>query len=252
VSEVGAKSRPRAVEVPPPKPAPDPAAVADFLRSLAHDLRSPLGVVTEALAALRGDFAEQMTDDHRLLGSLADRGLKRIGHIADQISLAAALEAGTFVLRRSQVDLVALLRAAIATAASIEPRREVTVTAELRSEPCPVLVDSERLARAVCEILINATRHARRSVRLGLEVAPGEARVVVEDDGQGIPAERHATLFQRFAPRPSRSGLGLGLSIAQEVVAAHGGRLTLEASTLPPGRAGTTGARLILVLPLPS
>jgi signal transduction histidine kinase len=115
-----------------------------------------------------------------------------------------------------------------------------------------MLVDTERLSRAVGELLINAIRHARRTVRLGVEIDAGEARVFVEDDGQGIPADRHATLFQRFAPRPSRAGLGLGLSIAHDVAAAHGGRLTLEASTLPPGRPGTTGARFVLRLPLPA
>ncbi len=232
-----------------PRPAPDAAAVAGLLESLAHDLRSPLGVVTEALGSLRSDFADQMTDDHRLLGALADRGLRRLRHLADQVALAASLESGAFELRRSSVDLADVVRAAAASAVAIEPRREVALATELSEEPSPLVADADRLSSAVGEVVINAVRHARHHVHLHLAVVPDGARITVEDDGQGVPVERRATLFQRFAPRPSRAGLGLGLSTAHDVIAAHGGRITLEASTLPPGRPGTTGARFVIWLP---
>ncbi len=126
----------------------------------------------------------------------------------------------------------------------------MTLACELPDGPCPFVADADRLSRAVSEIVINAIRHAHRRARLRLDLAPGEARVVVEDDGQGVPAEQRATLFRRFVPRASRSGLGLGLSIAHDVIVAHGGRLALEASTLPPGRPGTTGAAFVISLPM--
>jgi signal transduction histidine kinase len=233
-----------------PSPPPDPVALADFLGRLAHDLRSPLGVITEALASIRADLAAELTDEHRLLGALADRGLMRLGHLADTVSLASALGSGKFVLRRAPLDLVELLRGATAVAFAIEVRREVTLSSDLPDGPLPVQADADRLSRAVSEIVINAVRHAYRRARLRLALAGGEAQVVVEDDGQGVPDEQRATLFRRFAPRPSRGGLGLGLSIAHDVIVAHGGRLTLEASSLPPGRPGTTGAAFVISLPL--
>jgi signal transduction histidine kinase len=229
--------------------AVDPAGLADFLASLAHDLRSPLGVVAEAVAELRSDFAAALTDDHRVLLSLAERGLGRLGRLADTVSLAAALDSGSFELKRRPVDLVALIRDAVATAGAIEPRREVTLVCELPAEHCPAVADADRLARAVVEVVINAVRHARGRVRVRLELASGEARAAIEDDGQGVAASRRATLFVRFAPRASRSGLGLGLSIAHDVIVAHGGRIALEASTLPPGRPGAIGARFVISLP---
>src|ERR1700679_3963003 len=111
-----------------PHPPVDPTALADFLGRLAHDLRSPLGVVTEALSSIRTDLTAELTDEHRLLGALADRGLLRLGHLADTVSLASALGSGRFELRRAPLDLVELLRTAAAVAWAIGPRREVTLS----------------------------------------------------------------------------------------------------------------------------
>ena len=233
-----------------PTKGPDHAALAEFFGSLAHDLRSPLGVVSEALSELRTDFATSLTDEHRLLVNLADRGVRRLGRIADTVSILAALDSGSFEIRPRPLDLFELLRESVAAASAIEPRREVEVICEIPDGPCSITADSERLSRAVTEIMINAVRHARRKARLRVELTAGEARIVIEDDGQGVAVEWRANLFRRFVLRPSRSGLGMGLSIAHDVIAAHHGQLTLEASTLPPGRPGTTGASFVISLPL--
>lgn len=235
-----------------PRGGPDAAALSEFFGSLAHDLRSPLGVVSEALAELRSEFAAGLNDEHRLLLNLADRGIRRLARISDTMSVLAALDSGTFEARRRAIDLFDLLRESVAAASAIEPRREVTVSCELPEGPCPAFADPERLARAFIELVINAVRHARRNVRLTAEIGPGAARILVEDDGQGVAAVSRVNLFRRFTPRASRSGLGVGLSIAHDVVVAHGGQITLEESTLPPGRPGTIGARFVITLPLSS
>jgi signal transduction histidine kinase len=227
-----------------------PPAPPEFFTSLGHDLRSQIGVVTEVLSELGADLDVHLTDEHRLLLTLANRSLRRVRRIADMVSLASTLDSGSFQLRRCSVDLVAVLRGGAALAAALEPRREVELACDLPAGPCPAVVDADRLGCAVSELLINALRHARRRVRLGLELPPGEARVTIEDDGQGVPADRRASLFRRHAPRPTHSGLGMGLAITHDLIAAHQGRLWLEASTLPPGRPGTTGARFVASFPL--
>lgn len=233
-----------------PRAGIERAALVELFISLAHDLRSPIGVVSQALTELRFDFDAQLTDDHRRIAALADRSLLRLGRIAETVSLVAALESEGFELRCRPLDLVELLRAAAASSVAIEPRREVSLVCELPEAPCSLSIDGERLSRAVSEILINAIRHARAQVRVRLEVASGEARVAIEDDGQGVAVDRLAMLFRRFVVRHARSGLGVGLSIAHDLIVAHGGRLTLEASTLPPGRPGTLGARFVISLPV--
>lgn len=235
-----------------PRKGPDAVALSEFFGSLAHDLRSPLGVVSEALSELRSEFAAGLTDEHRMLLSLADRGVRRLARIADTMSVLAALDSGTFEVRRRAIDLFDLVRESVAAASAIEPRREVTVACELPEGPCPALADPERLSRALSELVINAVRHARRSARVTVGLGPSEARILIEDDGQGVAATSRVNLFRRFTPRASRSGLGVGLSIAHDVVVAHGGQIALEASTLPPGRPGTIGALFVITLPLSS
>lgn len=251
---------PSAAPEPPGEPPPvaaaidhpprDPGALANFLASLAHDLRSPLGIVAETIHELRTSFAGQLSDEHRLLTALADRGLLRLGRIADAVSLTATLESGTLEIRRRSLDLVELLRAAAGVATALEPRREVELESELPEGACLIVADGDRLTRALSEIVINAIRFARRAARIRLEIGPREARVSVEDDGQGVPLDQRAELFERFARRASRSGLGVGLSNADEVIRAHGGRITLETSTLPAGRTGTLGACFVIALPI--
>ena len=229
---------------------PDPATLAAFLASLAHDLRSPLGIVSLALGELRADFTADLTDEHRMLAGLADRGLQRLGRIADSLSLVAALDSGRFELHCQPIDLVDLVRAATATGILLEPRKQVEVTCELPEGRCRSVADQPRLTHVLSELVMNAIRHAHRRVRVRLEIAHGESRLAVEDDGKGPTETARATLFHRFVGARSRGGLGIGLSSASDVIAAHGGHLTLEASTLGPGRPNTVGARFLAVLPV--
>lgn len=220
------------------------AALADFLGSLSHDLRSPLGVVSQALAELRGGAP---AGDRQTLARLTDRGIRRLTRLADTVGLASCLEEGPLDLRQQPLDLAELVREAVASASAIEPRTGVELACDVPGEHAFV-GDAERLGLALTEIVINALRHARRRVRVALEATPEGARISVEDDGEGVPEDRRGALFRRFVPRKTRSGLGLGLSLAADVVSAYGGSIALEASALPPGRPNTTGARFVLTL----
>lgn len=232
------------------RPALDPVAVAAFLTNLSHVLRSPVAIVSGAIAELRADAGKVPAGEQLLLVDLADRGLLRLVRIADTVSLLAAASSGAITLSRQSLDLVEVARAAMARAARVEPRREVEMLWDLPEAPCPVLGDEARLGHAIGEIMINAIRHARGRARLVLAVTPGLACVAIEDDGRGVSAEARASLFQRFAYDAAGAGLGMGLSLAHDVIVQHGGSLSLEPSTLPPGRPGTVGARFVIALPV--
>lgn len=229
--------------------AVDHGVCVELLEKLAHDLSSPLGVVSQAVAELRADFAAELTEEQRLLVALADRGLLRLGRIADSVELVATLESPEFALRTERTELSGLVRDAIETAALLEPRREVSITKALPLTPSVVEVDAERLSRAVIELIINAIRHARRECHVELSVDEEVVRIAVDDDGQGVAIDRIPTLFHRLHTGKARGGVGFGLWIAHGVVAAHGGSLAVEPGALPPGRPGTLGARFVATIP---
>jgi len=86
-------------------------------------------------------------------------------------------------------------------------------------------------------------------VRIAAEASNGDVRLVVEDDGDGIPLARVEDAFRRYPSRGSRAGLHVGLSMARALVEAQGGSLSIEASTLEPTRADGPGVRFVVTLP---
>jgi signal transduction histidine kinase len=100
----------------------------------------------------------------------------------------------------------------------------------------------------VGNVIDNAVRHARSTVALSVTAARDDAVVAVSDDGPGIPPDRRAEVFERFARLDGArardgGGTGLGLAIARDVVVAHGGTIMVDPDHHP-------GARLVITLPL--
>ena len=112
----------------------------------------------------------------------------------------------------------------------------------------PVRGSGEELRRLIRNLLDNAVRHARSSVRVELVTNGDEVVLAVEDDGPGVPSEQRQRIFERFvrldAARSTDGGTGLGLAIVQAITVRHSGEVSLEPS------AG--GARLVVRLLAPS
>ena len=149
-------------------------------------------------------------------------------------------------------DMTAMIEATLAFArddATVEPRRQVDVTALLASivddmaavghpvtmaEAPPVVWECEprALRRAVSNLVENAVKYGT-DARLSIRTDPTMIEIIVEDDGPGIPDESLEKVFQPFYRlEESRSrdtgGIGLGLSIAQSIIQAHGGEIRLS------------------------
>jgi signal transduction histidine kinase len=110
-----------------------------------------------------------------------------------------------------------------------------------------VIGEASGLARVVRNLLDNAERHATSRVALSLGEVGDQARLLVDDDGPGIPLHQRETIFQRFArldDARSRDmgGSGLGLAIARDIVERHGGSLAVDPGYSP-------GARFVVLLP---
>ena len=147
-------------------------------------------------------------------------------------------------------DFRDIVRRAVDAILSTEPRSEVTISYEPPDREFLVAGEPRLLSRAVAELVSNAVIHARRHVCVSIELVGKEVAVSVEDDGAGVSDAARATLFRRFIVRTTRGGLGIGLSIAQDLSRLHGGKVVVGESSLPPGRPNTVGARFVLFLPL--
>ena len=205
-----------------------------FVADASHELRTPL-------AAIRG-YAELTR--RAALAPDAEYSLQRISSQADRMTtlvedllLLARLDAGR-PLDRAPVDLTRLVLDAVDDAHAAGPAHRWRL--DLPDEPVVVPGDASRLTQVLTNLLANARTHtpAGTTVSVGLRREADGVALTVADDGPGIPPELVPHVFERFArgsvSRSRETGsTGLGLSIVDAVVAAHGGRVQVDSR---PGR----------------
>lgn len=223
---------------------------AHFLERVSHDIRSPLGVIATVFQRLGADLDAHLTPDDRMLLTLAERGVRRLQATVDRMSIIAMLaRSATPSISRDPLNLVDVVSEAVSATLSTSPRREVTLDWTPPSSGLPILGDRWLLVQAIRELVQNGVAHAKHVVRVQVSRSGATVCASVEDDGPGASAEVREAL-QRNLMEPLRSARGVGLALAVDLAELHGGRISYDDSTLPPGRPGTIGARFSLMLPV--
>jgi signal transduction histidine kinase len=210
------------------------AAQRQFVADASHELRSPLATIhanADLLAAAALD-----ADPARSVGRIQSES-GRMARLVDDLLLLARVDDQTASVRQDEVDLDDLVYAARDRIAVERP--DLAVTGKVI--PVRIVGDPDQLHRALRNVVDNAVRHARSTVAVSLAPAEeGFAEIVVANDGPPIPDGDRERIFDRFVRLDdSRSrdggGSGLGLAIARDIVAAHGGALTV--ADVPSGAA---------------
>jgi signal transduction histidine kinase len=206
-----------------------------FLSVVSHDLKSPAASILAGIDLLLGGALDAR---QRRALELMRRNALRQTRLVDDLLDVAVIEAGAMTLHAHDVDLAALVAQSAEELGPMAAERGVSIRVE--SGVTPVLrADPDRLAQAVGNLVTNAVKFAASLVVVRAE--PG--RVVVEDDGPGLPPALVDHLFDRFVRgEGERAGSGLGLSIVRGIAELHGG--TVRAENRPEG-----GARFVLELP---
>jgi len=213
-----------------------------LVADVAHELRNPLTTIAGTVDAVR-DGVYGLTDP--VLDSLAEES-EHLQRLVEDLQVLATADAGRLRLDLRPVDLAAVAAAAVTAHAPAAASAGV----DLRVR-APVAVaahgDAVRLRQVVANLLSNALRHARGTVRVEVARDGAQAVLTVQDDGPGIPAEQRSHVFDRFwradtSRARTTGGSGLGLAIVRELVHAHGG-------TVAVGSAPDEGATFTVRLP---
>ena len=198
-----------------------------FVSDASHELRSPLTSITAALdlAHRRPDLLEQSLIDDSLL----PEAQRMHSLVEDLLLLARADERGG---RSINID-VDLDDIVLAEAERVRSLTHLKVIADVK--PARASGDPDALSRLVRNLVDNAIRHACDGIRLECGAVGGHGRIVVSDDGPGVPAADRQRVFGRFVrldtPRDrAAGGAGLGLSIVAQIVEAHHGTVTVDDS----------------------
>ncbi|MDJ0768785.1 MAG: ATP-binding protein [Ilumatobacter sp.] len=221
-----------------------------FASDVSHELRSPLMTLSasvEVMDARRDEMPERAQAALDLLKSDVTRFQGLVGDLLE----ISRFDAGAVRLNLEELLAAEFVRQAVAV--SSEPDTPVTVAP--RAEAVLINGDRRRLARVVANLIDNARIHGGGEPEVSIEVVDPDSepvsriRIVVEDRGAGVPDHERDLVFERFARggvagrRAGSDGAGLGLSLVDEHVRMHGGRVWVE------DRAdGEPGARFVIEL----
>ncbi len=200
----------------------------DLARSIAHDLRTPLGVILAHARQLAR--REEPAPAVRRRAEAIQRSADRMSSMLNELLETAMLEAGKLRLSLQPVDLAALLTDLCGRLGALQSAERLEL--EVRPAVGPVLADAPRLERVFTNLLTNALKYSSSGSTVKVRLTAEGAHAVVEvlDRGPGLAEHELARLFERFyrAPGSARrqEGMGLGLFASRMLVEAHGGSIT--------------------------
>jgi len=212
--------------------------VGQLSASVAHEIGSPLQVLLGRARSL----AERPDEPERVRkgAEAMVREGERITRIVEQMLVLTRRRPA----RRERVDVRTIVSEVLALL-EVEARRR-NITLALTGEPCVATCDPDQVRQVVLNLVRNALAAVsdQGTVRVTVDRTGGSARLVVEDDGEGIPPEIRELVFDPlFTTRADRGGTGLGLAVVKGIVLNHGGSVGVESE---PGE----GARFTVVLPI--
>lgn len=196
----------------------------EFVADASHELRTPLTSILANLELLSAD----LTGEDREVADSALRSTRRMRRIVADLLLLARSDEGQEPVR-TDVDFGLVAAEAAAEVDGLVPDHKISVDA---SPGVVVRGDADELHRVVLNLVENATLHTPAGTRVDISVERrgSMARLVVRDNGPGIPPDQRRRIFDRFVRQGGDTGrsTGLGLAIVRAVAVGHGGSVTLE------------------------
>jgi two-component system sensor histidine kinase ChvG len=228
-------------------------AIERFAADVAHELKNPITSLRSAVEMLE---RTRDSDNRERLVQVIRNDLKRIDRLITDISDASRLDAELSRGHSQPVDVGRLLQTLVTIYGAMEMPRRVHVEVARDSAKAAVVQGmDERLGQVFRNLIDNAISFSPDGgqVRVSAQIVGGVVRAIVEDDGPGIPDDNLERIFDRFyTERPVEHGFGknsgLGLAIARQIIASHGGRVWAENRTDVQGK--RIGARFTVELPL--
>ncbi len=221
-----------------------------FASDVSHELRSPLMTLEASVHVLHNQRDEMPARAQKALDLLRD-DIERFRILVEDLLEISRVDAGAVQLELSEVLVAEMVARAVAT--SVRPTTPIEI--DEAATQATVRVDKRRIARVIANLIDNAEKYAGGATRVAISLWPtvdgaDEVHVAVEDGGHGVPEDERELVFDRFArgktagARGSDSGSGLGLSLVDEHIRLHGGRVWVQ--DRPDGR---PGACFVVALP---
>ncbi|GAA0884666.1 ATP-binding protein [Sphingobacterium siyangense subsp. cladoniae] len=207
-------------------------AKTNFIGTVSHELKTPIASIRMGIQLLENQRIGELNEEQKdLLEGIADdteRLLKITGELLD----IAQVESGTIQMKLNPATIGPIIDYALLANRSMLDQKKIQLQVELEEELPMVFIDNEKTAWVLTNLLSNAIRYSDEGGAICLAVKRMGARVLlrVEDQGQGIPVQYLAKIFDRYfrVPGGTKEGTGLGLSISKEFIESMGGEIDVQ------------------------
>lgn len=223
--------------------------LSEFLAVLAHELRNPLAPLLTGLELMRIGPADAGAIAN--VRSMMERQVRQLAHLIDDLLDIARVTNGKVEIRKTRVDLNAIVADAVETSLPLIEQKQHTFDLQLNAAPLPVQADASRIAQVVGNLLTNAAKYTPAGGAMSLRVTQdgADAVITVTDNGVGIPAASLESVFEMFSQvgsnrQHAQGGLGIGLSLVRQLIALHDGAVSAHSEGI--GKGSTFVVRLAL------
>jgi len=209
-----------------------------LLDALAHEFKTPLTSIKAAATALLSESPQ--SNSHRELLTVVEEESDRLSDLVTEAIQMARIEAGKLQLHRQPVSAATVVDSALRKFKDRAQDRRVTV--QIDTSMPPVEADEELISLVLQQLVDNALKYSPPDSPLTISAREEDGSIVISvaDQGPGVPEHEQARIFDKFyrgdLNRQSIAGTGMGLTIAREIVKAHGGRIWLHSR---PGQGAT-------------
>ncbi|WOB07790.1 ATP-binding protein [Piscinibacter gummiphilus] len=200
----------------------------EFLATLAHELRNPLAPIRTGLQILsKTPGADAQT---RRLYEIMERQMVQMVKLIDELLEISRISTGKVVLHKERTDMRNVIRVALEGSQPMVDAAKHTLVVTLTEQPVWVYGDPARLAQVVSNLVNNAAKYTpdRGHIAVRMRHDDGQVKVIVEDNGVGIPEDMLHQVFDMFAQvnrtlDRAQGGLGIGLALVRRLMELHGG-----------------------------
>ncbi|MGI8690335.1 MAG: ATP-binding protein [Thermomicrobiales bacterium] len=231
---------------------------AEFMGLVSHELRNPLTAIYGFLSILAQERVGPLTAMQRDFLDSASLSVRQLWRLVDDINDLVQSDLGRLTLQREPVAMGDLIRASVASATPLFANARIAVETEVPPSLPRTMADPVRLHQILNNLLSNAMKFSEpgTTIHVAVAVADDTIRVSVRDTGPDIAPEDAERIFERFVkgtniPQQDASGLGLGLAVVRELVAAHGGRVWVESGQQAAGSGqASDGSTFVFTIPI--
>ncbi|NQT30468.1 MAG: HAMP domain-containing histidine kinase [Candidatus Saganbacteria bacterium] len=211
--------------------------VSDFISTISHELRTPMAIIKEGLSLISEEKLGPTTSAQSRALTLSLNSLNRLIRLVDELLDISRLEREKLKLHKKFVNLTALADEIFLGFESMAKKhnRKMTFHVAKGAQDIPVYIDEDRVTQVLVNIVDNAFKYTQAGDRIDVFVGKSNHQgfVSIKDNGPGISKEEQHLVFDKFHQVKKKGigtkhGLGLGLSISEQVVKLHGGRIEVK------------------------